>query len=83
MHETPLRPLDRVGGAVLGALFGVGLCAVAVLAWAGTRPREEVRAALKGSATAVIVDGVMRVAGPGVPDALRVRWYEATGASPP
>ena len=83
VHETPLRPLDRVGGAAFGALVGVGLVAVAVLTWAGARPREEVRAVLRGSATVAVVDAGIRVAGRFVPQALRERWVAATGAPPP
>jgi uncharacterized membrane protein required for colicin V production len=74
VREARLGGPDRFLGAVLGAVFGFGVCAIALTLWASTKAPEEVERTFGDSASAQFVARTTRAITPLFPAGIRERW---------
>lgn len=74
VREASLAAWDRALGAVLGALFGFALVAVAFTLWASTKEPEEVKRTFGGSLAARAAARAAEAAKPLFPPGVRARW---------
>jgi uncharacterized membrane protein required for colicin V production len=69
-----LRGADRFLGALVGAAFALGLCALAFTIWASTKTRLEVKEAFTGSVAVRPLARVVAEVKPMFPEGIRARW---------